>query len=92
VTAFPSASFVACRPSGRVGAQCLHDPLRHEKNRENDGQRQKDVEGGSRQIDPEVSECRRALSGDAADKRDITAMPEAAQTKFCTASPVICVR
>ena len=44
------------------------------------------------QVDPEVAEPVGARAGEAPDQATATAMPTAAETKFCTASPAIWTR
>ncbi len=75
-----------------VRREALHDALRHQHDCEHERQRQQDVQRAAREIDPEVADlatCRRAKPRINATS---TAMPEAADRKFCTASPSICVR
>ena len=70
----------------------LHDALRDQHERQDERQRQQDVERGPRQVDPEVADRRRRAPGEARIRATSTAMPAAAETKFCTVRPSIWVR
>ena len=77
----------------RVGAKCLHHALRDQDQREDDRERQQDVERGPGQVDPEVADgARRSARAKPRMSATSVAMPAAADTKFCTVSPSICVR
>ena len=71
-----------------VRAERLHDALRDEHEREDERERQQDVERAARQVDPEVADAvRRCLRAKPRISATSTAMPVAAETKFCTVEP-----
>ena len=90
-TALPFSSVwsAGAEPDGR--AQRLHHPLGNEEG-EHHGQRQQDVEDGAGQIHPDISDGLGEGSLQASDEGRKHGHPDAAETKFWTASPAICVR
>ena len=73
-----------------VGAEVLRHAERDERERHDDRQRQQHVERGAREIDPEIADRRRPWRGRRrAPAARRSAMPVAAETKFCTVSPTI---
>ena len=72
-----------------VAAEVLRHAERDERERHDDGQRQQHVERGARQIDPEIADGRRLGAAKARASGTTTAMPVAAETKFCTVRPTI---
>ena len=72
-----------------AGGEVLHRTEREQQDRRDDGYGQQDAYAASHQVDPEVPDPVGAVAGEAADQRHRTAMPTAADAKFCTASPAI---
>ena len=67
-------------------------PMREQHDGADDGQRQQDAHAAAHQVDPEVADPVGAERVKPRISATATAMPTAAETKFCTASPAICTR
>ena len=81
------------RPERLAARERLDDALRDEEQGADHADRQQDVEDRAREVGPEVAE-RRAVARARSPRTTAmsTAMPTAAEAKFCTASPAICVK
>ena len=68
-------------------------PAGDEHDRADDRDRQQDPQTDPDQVDPEVAQLRRSSRrAKPRTSATATAMPTAAETKFCTARPAICTR
>ena len=87
--------WVAAGQGGHVGAagEVLHHAAGHEHERAEHRDRQQDPQHDPDQVDPEVAQLAGLrLRANPRTSATATAMPTAAETKFCTASPAICTR
>ena len=76
-----------------VGVEVLRHAADDQHQRDDDRERQQDVEHAAGQIDPEVADRLRAeRRAKPRISAMASAMPVAADTKFCTVRPAICVR
>ena len=77
---------------GAIRREALHDALRHQHDGQHERQRQQDIERAAREVDLEVADPVGLAPREPADQRDEHGHAVAADRKFCTARPSICVR